>query len=291
MTGSHPDVPPGEFEIMQRAAAQMSLDPSGARLVSQAARLIWHLPRLAIALTITRAYARTETQLLGETRAVEAAIEAGVRTPPVLAGPTALAHDRYALAFRWVEGQRGVAWPQLAEQAALLRNASTSGLPTLRMSIDVPRAQWAEVLGPLLAEKFAVAWDESEQNYERLTSDSQLVVSHGDLHPANVLVDRRSAAWLIDFEYASCAPAEWDPSKLLILSRRFRDPFRVGPLLRAWPQLDPERLAACASIQEALIVGWLVEMAHRGTAEAAGEARRRAQGLGGAAGPTWRHLS
>lgn len=136
---------------------------------------------------------------------------------------------------------------------------------------------------------FTSAWDNAAQTLDALTQHGRCVLAHGDLQPANMLIDDQGDGWLIDFEYACVAPAEWDPAKVLILGHRFGDPSHPERLLTAWPGLDHTRLAACVRAQEALIVGWLVQMAVRGATEAGREARRRAQGLNGG-GPIWHHL-
>ncbi len=123
-----------------------------------------------------------------------------------------------------------------------------------------------------------------------MTSDRiALVLCHGDVQPANIIVDPAGEPWLIDFEYACLAPREWDPAKLVILSRRFGDPAGVDDVLAAWPSLDHARLAECIRAQETLLVAWLVRMSLSGTSGAAAEARRRAGSLDEPAAQ-WRHL-
>lgn len=67
--------------------------------------------------------------------------------------------------------------------------------------------------------------------------------NHPDLQPANVLCDD-AGAWLLDMEYAALAPREWDPTKLVILARRFGDPPDVDDLLDVWTRLDRVRHAS-----------------------------------------------
>ena len=58
-----------------------------------------------------------------------------------------------------------------------------------------------------------------------MTSDRiALVLCHGDVQPANIIVDPAGEPWLIDFEYACLAPREWDPAKLVILEPPVRGP-------------------------------------------------------------------
>ena len=91
------------------------------------------------------------------------------------------------------------------------------------------------------------------------------MLCHGDLQPANILVDEYGGPWLIDLEYARLAPAEWDPAKLVVLSNRFGDPVRTDRCLTAWPELDRSRLQSCALVQETQSVAWLTQMALDGT--------------------------
>jgi len=199
---------------------------------------------------------------------------------------------RFALGYSWVDGRRITstrAWQQTVAEAAKLANAPTAHLPAVRVELDVPRRQWIDVLGPSLIMAFTSAWDNAAQTLATLIEPGDLVLAHGDLSPANMLVDRQGEGWLIDFEYASLAPREWDAAKVLILSHRFGDPVDPEYLLSAWPHLDGARLAECVRVQEVLIIGWLVQMAIRGTLDAAAEARTRAQGLLNS-GHAWRHL-
>jgi thiamine kinase-like enzyme len=153
----------------------------------------------------------------------------------------------------------------------------------------MPGPRWAEVLGEHLNLALAELCDRAAATIEALAVGDRLVLCHGDLQLANALVDGDGQAWLLDLEYACLAPREWDPAKLLILSRRFADPSSAEDVLAAWPTLDPDRLAACVAVQETQLVAWLTRMAVDGASGAAAEARHRARTLLGKPQP-WRHL-
>lgn len=129
----------------------------------------------------------------------------------------------------------------------------------------------------------------AEAALRELLSRDDLVLCHGDLQPANILVDEYGDPWLIDLEYACLAPAEWDPAKLVVLSNRFGDPVGTDRCLTAWPELDRSRLRSCALVQETQIVAWLTQMALDGTHGAASESRARAGSMREAM-RRWRHL-
>jgi len=268
------------------------LDPTGARLVSWSSRAIWHLPETQAAVAITRPHTRTREQVAGEARAVCAATSADVRTPRLLAGPFELPQHRFGLVFEWLEGKTlsgDEAWPLAVAQAVRLATAPPGGLPLLSMHLPAPQERRVDVLGPSLEIAFMNRWRLASSTVAGLLQDGPLVLCHGDLQPANVLVDDMGEGWLIDLEHACLAPPEWDPAKMMILARRFGGPAEPAALLSAWPPLDRSRRNACIAAQETLNVGWLVQMAMQGTPGAAREARRRAQGLHGG-GPPWRHL-
>lgn len=289
-----PAAAPGgaSWAAMRAAAERLGIDPGNAELVSRSSREIWHLPQAEVALVVAPPGTRTLGQAAAEAMAVRAATDAGVHTPALLAGPTALPNDGIALAYRWVALGRPAdasSWPLLAAEASRLATASVDDLPVVSLTLGVPSAACSEVLGAALAGTLANAWERAVQLLAVLLREAHQVLAHGDLHPNNMLMAGGNA-WLIDFEHACRAPAEWDPAKIVILGRRFGEPHQPKALLGAWGPLDPGRLAACVQIQEALIVGWLVRMATRGTPGAANEARRRAAGLAGG-GPAWRHLA
>lgn len=276
---------------MLHAADRLGLNPIDACLVSASSRLIWHLPADRIALTITRAGSKTLTAISAEAAAVQAATTAGVRTPAVLANPIAITDDQFALAFRWIDGRTLATadWPAASAEAAKLAQAQPDGLRALSWPPTWPDPSWEEVLGPHLFADLSEHILHAGHALRDLLSCDDLVLCHGDLQPANILVDKYGDPWLIDLEYACLAPAEWDPAKLVTLSNRFGNPLAIAPCLTAWPELDRSRLQSCAVVQETQIVAWLTSMALNGTRGAASESRARAGSL---RDPTrrWRHL-
>lgn len=278
---------------VEAVAELAQLDAADARLVAFSSRAVWHLPRAGAAVVIPRPGARSPGQVHAESRAVRAAVLAGVLTPRLLCGPVALPDARVALVFEWVNSRAipsDRAWPLVVVQAAQLASAPTTGLPTLRTSFSMSTPTAPSVLGTDQAADFTARWSAASEIVAALSGSAPLVVCHGDLQLANMLIDRAGRGWLIDFEYACLAPPEWDPAKVLILARRFGDPADPEVLLGAWPALDPARLAACVTAQEILNVGWLIQMAERGTTGASVEARRRAKSLGRGGWPPWSHL-
>jgi hypothetical protein len=272
-----------EREAMATASRLLDLDPVGARLVSDSSRLIWHLPRPGIALTISRPGTKQRADLDAETAAMRAASAAGARTPRLRCGPVAVPSDRWAFASDWITGRRPGPddWPAIAAAAARFAEAPTVGLLTLAWPEDLDTAG----LGGGFPDRFVSAG----RAFAELVATAPPVFAHTDLQPANVLCDD-TGVWLLDLEYAALAPREWDPAKLAILARRFGDPPQVDGLLGAWPGLEPGRLQRCVEVQEVLLVAWLARMADRGTPGAAREARHRAATLG-LSGERWHHLA
>lgn len=287
-----PAAPGPERAAMLQAAGQFDLDPVDARLVSATSRLIWHLPADRIALTITRPGSKTAAVVDAEAAAVDAATAAGVRTPALLASPISLPDDQFALAFRWIDGRPLAAadWPPASAEAAKLAGARPDALRALSWPASWPDPSWKEVLGSHLFSELSEHVLCAEETLRDLLSSNNLVLCHGDLQPANILVDIHRDPWLIDLEYACLAPFEWDPAKLVVLSSRFGDPLAIDRCLGAWPELDRTRLRSCVLVQEAQIVAWLTQMALSGAHGAADESRERAGGLREAA-RRWRHLS
>jgi len=274
------------------AARRLGLNDAGARLASWSSRAIWHLPASGVALAIARAGAKSERAVHVEAAAVRAALHAGVATPRVLYGPIALPGLRFATAFEWITGRRAgpADWAPIVQEAALLPKSGTIGIPVLDWPDATAEREDMRVLGPALAAAVAERSAVASAAVTRLTTSDDLVLSHGDLQPANALIDPSGRAWLLDFEFARTAPREWDPAKLVVMQRRFGAPTNTHSLLHAWPLLDRTRLAACADAQEVLLVLWLVRMAREGTVGAADEARRRAATLVGHSHLSWRHL-
>ena len=271
------------------ATRRLRLDPTGARLASASSRWIWHLPDAAAALFVTRPGTKDRDSLSYELTAAAAARSVGVRTPALLAGPVQFGAS-FAFAVEWVDAVpfTSDAWPDVTRQLALLADADATGIPPLTWHADWPRPEWRDVLGEGLAAALVDRCVSSNEDLARLLA-GDLVLAHGDVQPANALLDRSGSTWLVDFEYARRTPREWDPAKLSILTRRFGDPADAAELLPAWPPLDPNRLAACVAAQETQIVAWLADMALNGTDGAASEARQRAAGLDDPSA-RWQHL-
>lgn len=276
---------------MLHAADQFGLDPVDARLVSASSRLIWHLPSDRVALTITRLGSKTAGAISAEAAAVHAARAAGVRTPALLAAPLALADDQFALTFRWIDGRplTTADWPAASAEAAKLARARPDGLRALSWPANWPDPSWRAVLGSHLFAELTEHVLLAERALRDFLSAGELVLCHGDLQPANILVDEKGDPWIIDLEYACLAPIEWDPAKVVVLSNRFGDPPATECCLTAWPELDSRRLQGCASIQEIQIVAWLIQMALGGTRGAASASRARAGSLRHAT-RRWQHL-
>jgi Ser/Thr protein kinase RdoA (MazF antagonist) len=265
-------------EVITLAGAGLGLNTTGARLVAASSRLIWHLPNERVALTVSRPGAKTESNVMSEIAAIEAAIAAGVRTPQLVAGPIALAEQRYAVALEWVAGRppNPSDWSLIASEAARLAAAPASRtVALLQWPPALPNERIRTMLGDRLFDVFVARCATAAQTIESLIRSGPLSLNHGDLQPGNVIVDGDGRPWLIDLEYACRAPREWDAAKLDILSRRFGDPHTVSGLLAAWGRLDQDRLSYCVAAQEMLLVAWLTRMALDGTTGALDEARHR----------------
>jgi hypothetical protein len=283
----------GELLALHRAGEVLGLDTSGARLVSSTSRFIWHLPGMRLAMLISRPGTKKLVDVQEEAAAVRAALAAGARTPRLAAGPAELDDERIALAYDWVASRSFAPgdWDGVTRELARLAGARVDGVAVLAWPAELPDQRWRDIFGPDLYAAFDDRCRTAAAAIRTLTADlGELVLSHGDVQPANVLVDIDGRPWLIDFEYACLAPREWDPAKIAILGRRFGDPPDVAGALSAWPTLDPLRLATCIDAQETLLVAWLARMALTGTAGAADEARHRARSLIEGDQP-WRHLS
>lgn len=227
-----------------------------------------------------------------QVNAVRAASAVGVRTPRLLAGPVELDNRRVALAYEWVSGRSAteVDWPAVGRELTGLAGAAGSDLGVLQWPADMPEGRWADVLGADIGRRFSQWCRHAQTSIDLMTADrSKLVLCHGDVQPANVIVDQNEAPWLIDFEYACLAPREWDPAKIVILHRRFGDPHDLPGVLTSWPSLNQTRLAVCVRVQKTLLVAWLVRMALNQTFGAAAEARWRARSLDEGS-RRWRHL-
>jgi hypothetical protein len=274
---SEPDT---EHEAMTAAARLLDLDPAGARLISASSRLIWHLPGLGVALTISRPGTKTDKDVAAETAAMRAATAAGVRTPGLRGGPVSLPAERWAFAADWIIGQRPspTDWPAIAAAAAKLADASTACIRPFAWPDDLDDPQIGDILGGELHADLIDRTAAAARTFDELMTAQPPVLAHTDLQPANVLCDE-AGAWLLDLEYAALTPREWDPAKLVILARRFGDPLNADELLASWAELDHGRLRRCVAAQEVLLVVWLARMAARGTAGADGEARHRAANL------------
>jgi Ser/Thr protein kinase RdoA (MazF antagonist) len=282
-----------ELLALYRAGDVLGLDTSGAQLVSSTSRFIWHLPGLRLAVLISRPGTKNPADVQAEVAAVRAALAADVRTPRLVSAPVELADNRTVLVYDWIASRPFASddWPDTARELARLAEAGTDGLAVLKWPDELPDERWRDVLGPELHAEFAVRCRAAATTIRDLTTDcGALVLCHGDVQPANVLVDPSGSPWLIDFEYACLAPREWDPAKVAILGQRFGDPQDVPDVLSAWPDIDLAQLSTCIDAQETLLVAWLARMALSGTVGAAAEARRRALSLSDRNLP-WHHLS
>jgi len=281
-----------ERSALRSAADRLELDDAGAHVVSSTSRIIWHLPGPGVAVLISRPRAKRFADVEAEASAVRIATDAGARTPRLVAGPVPLDDERIALAYDWIEGRALAAadWPAAAREFAALARGTAADLAVLHWPADLPDDRWADVLGAELHATFAERCRLAATTIRTMTaSRDALVLCHGDIQPANVIVDPVGVPWLLDFEYSCLAPREWDPAKVVILGRRFDDPHNVDDVLASWPALDPARVVECVRAQETLLVAWLARMALDGSPGAAAEARKRARSLDGDDLP-WRHL-
>lgn len=277
---------------LAEAARSLHLDPTDARLVSASSRLVWHLPRAGVALYVTRPGAKTRQQLDHEVEAVRAARAVEVRTPQVFAGPVRLDGEQYGVAFEWVAGRPPTSpdeWNSAVDEAAKLADAGPVSVPRLRIDLVDPTAA-EPVIGPHLARALARASVQAAAVVDDLMASQPLAMCHGDLQPANVIIDATGAAWLLDFEYSRLGPAEWDLAKLHVLERRFGVPPVPQTLPCQWQRLTDERVARCLAPVEAQLVAWLVSMAAIGSQGAGEEARRRALTVVGDSNAQWNHL-
>ncbi len=285
--------PGAELAALRQAGDALGLDTSNADLVSSTSRIIWRLPAPAAVVLISRPGSKDLAQVQAEASAVQAAHAAGVRTPTLLAGPAPIAGGRVALAYEWIASRAFEPddWPPAVRAIRRLANGRSDDLAVLQWPAELPDGKWRDVLGPDVHGPFVERCRFAASEIHALTADRDgLVLSHGDVQPANILIGPDGEPWLIDFEYACLAPPEWDPAKIMILGRRFGDPRGPEELLSAWPQLDQARLARCVTAQETLLVAWLARMAVGGTAGAATEARHRARSLD-EGNVVWRHLA
>lgn len=275
---------------MRDAARQLGFETSGARLVSASSRLIWHLPKDQVALTITRPGSKTADDIQAEVAAVRSATASGVHTPSLFAQPAELSGSRFALPYHWIFGRpfRSEDWPVVLAEVAKLARSQTAGLPQLSLPVSWPDPAWVAVLGQQLYADLSGRIAHVTQKLRNLLGKNNLVLCHGDLHPSNFLVTEAGDPWIIDLEHSRLAPPEWDAAKLIILSSRFGEPTPSDSLKHSWEQLDGDSLRRCVSIQETQIVAWLLEMTLGGRPDAATECRLRAASLSD--GRRWHHL-
>ncbi|MGH3804576.1 MAG: phosphotransferase family protein, partial [Pseudonocardiaceae bacterium] len=245
-----------ELRLLHRAAELARLDSTDCRLASRAARLIWKLPACGAAVAITRPGGHSLDLVTGQVCSIQAARAAGVRTPALLTGPLTLPGRRYALVFEWVDGVTQTSeetWPHVAEQAARLADVPLRPrLPRLELKQVSSANSRSRALGTELARRFAGHWETACASVNRMMAAAPLALCHGDLQPANCILDNAGRTWLIDWEYSCIAPMEWDPAKLVILAHRFGEPANAEPLLAYWPAIHPDRLADCVTAQETL---------------------------------------
>lgn len=286
------DIADVERPVMHDAAQPLGLDTSGSRLVSASSRLIWHLPVDQVALAITRPGSKTTDDIAAEVAAVRSVTAGGVRTPPLLAEPIELAHSCFALPYRWVDGRafESADWPAGVAEVAKLARCHPEGLRLLAWPTNWPDPAWKTVLGRTLFAEFSVHVHHAKQALSNLLSRHNPVLCHGDVQPANFLMDQTNNPWLIDLEHACLAPPGWDAAKIVLLSNRFGDPASPAVILDSWPSASAHCLETQTKAQEIQIVSWLLEMTGHGTLGAGQEARFRAVSL---ADPRrhWRHLT
>lgn len=285
------EIADAERPVMCDAAQRLGLDTAGSRLVSASSRLIWHLPVDEAALTITRPGSKTADDIDAEVAVVRAATAGGVRTPPLLAEPAELAGSRFALPYRWIDGRafESMDWPAGVAESAKLAQCDPERVRQLSWSAEWPDPAWEVVLGPQLLTAFTEHVRHAAQVVADLLSSSIPVLCHGDLQPANFLVDEAGDPWLIDLEYACLAPPCWDAAKLTILADRFGSPATVDDLHCAWGELSQRDLASCVIAQEVQIVCWLLRMARPGDPHVQEESQARANTLT-RRHRRWRHL-
>lgn len=281
-----------ERATMLDAASQLGLDASGSRLVSASSRLIWHLPVDQVALTITRPRSKTAEDISAEVAAVRAATAVGVRTPPLLAEPTELPDSRFALPYRWIDGRAFESrdWPAGVAEAAKLAGCDPEGLRRLSWPTDWPDPAWEPLLGQPLFAEFGGHVHRAKQVVDDLLGTDNLALCHGDLQPANLLVDEAGSPWLIDLEYACLAPPSWDAAKIVILADRFGSPACDDDVLGAWGEPNQRELTSCALAQEVQIICWLLRMTRVGDSHIKEESQARADTLMNRH-RRWRHLS
>lgn len=288
------DVADIERPAMRDAARRLGLNASDAGLVSASSRLIWHLPVDQVALTITRSGSKTADDIRAEVAAVRSATAGGVRTPPLLSAPAELVDSRFALPYRWVDGRafKSTDWPAGVAEAAKLAGCAPKGLRRMSWPTDWPDPAWELLLGQRLFAELGGHARHADRLVQDLLKADDLVPCHGDLQPANVLVDEAGDPWLIDLEYACLAPASWDAAKIVILADRFGNPSSHDNLLRAWGEPSERDLPYCVFAQEVQLVCWLLRMADSEDSHStvAVESRARAKTLMSRHG-RWRHLS
>jgi aminoglycoside phosphotransferase (APT) family kinase protein len=91
------------------------------------------------------------------------------------------------------------------------------------------------------------------------TTAAKLVLSHGDLLPANILLDRGGSYWLVDWEYASLRPPSYDPALFLLFSRPPVEGIELlESLASRWDRQDLYRDAVVIAARE--IKNWMTQV-------------------------------
>ncbi|MDI7248711.1 MAG: phosphotransferase [Bacillota bacterium] len=88
---------------------------------------------------------------------------------------------------------------------------------------------------------------------------SEVVLSHGDLLPANILLDRSGGYWLVDWEYASLRPPSYDPALFLLFSHPPAEGVElIAGLTGPWEREELYRDAVVIAARE--IKNWMTQV-------------------------------
>ncbi|MGW4215221.1 phosphotransferase family protein [Lentzea sp. NPDC004789] len=113
------------------------------------------------------------------------------------------------------------------------------------------------------------------------TAPDRHVLTHGDAHPGNLIVDHKGRSILVDFEYSGTAAPEWDLSEPLLHVTRFGMPASLWTDLRTAygsAQIDNDTLMTMLRTREVKLASWAMDRALR-TGVGIQEALRRARTL------------
>lgn len=89
-----------------------------------------------------------------------------------------------------------------------------------------------------------------------LTANHKLVCCHGDMNFSNVLLDTQQHAWLVDFECAYVAAAEFDVAMLVAINNL--DVSTLTPLITAYQQANPQVVLNQSLLQQYLLFSYLI---------------------------------